>query len=125
MPSASATAVSIESARRLRTLAAHDEAVDHDRDVVLVLLVELDLLVEHPQLAVDLDAREALGAQLLEQLAVLALAAADDRREDHEARRPRRSSMTWSMICSADWPAIGAPQTWQCGWPTRAHSRRR
>jgi hypothetical protein len=25
--------------------------------------------------------------------------------------------MTWSMICSADWPAIGAPQLWQCGWP--------
>ena len=35
---------------------------------------------------VDLHAREAVGAQLLEQLAVLALAAPHDRREHHEAR---------------------------------------
>ena len=35
------------------------------------------------------------------------------------------SSRTWSMICSVDWPAIGRPQTWQWGWPTRDHSRRR
>ena len=53
---------------------------------MLVLLVERDLLLEQAQLAVDLDAREALGAQLLEQLAVLALAPAHDRRQHHEAR---------------------------------------
>jgi hypothetical protein len=33
--------------------------------------------------------------------------------------------MTWSMICSADWPAIGAPHLKQCGWPIRDHSSRR
>ena len=53
---------------------------------MLELLVEHDLVLEHPQLAVDLHAQEALGAQLLERLAVLALAPAHDRREDHEAR---------------------------------------
>ena len=65
---------------------AHHQPVDHDGDVVLELLVEDDLLLEPAQLAVDLDARVALGAQLLEELAVLALAPADDRRLDHEAR---------------------------------------
>ena len=62
----------------------HDQAVDHDRDVVLELLVEDDLLLEQPHLAVDLHAREALRPQLLELLAVLALAPAHDRRQDHE-----------------------------------------
>jgi hypothetical protein len=64
----------------------HDQPVDDDRDVVLVLLVEDDVLLEQPYLAVDLHAREALGAQLLELLAVLALAPAHDRRHHHEAR---------------------------------------
>ena len=40
---------------------------------------------ERAQLAVHLHAREALGPQLLQLLAVLALAPADDRRHDHEA----------------------------------------
>ena len=110
MPSASVTAVSIESASRLRRSRPHHEAVDDHRDVVLVLLVERDLLLEPAQLAVDLHAREALGAQLLEQLLVLALAAAHDRREDHELACPPASVITWSTICSADWAAIGAPQ---------------
>ncbi len=63
----------------------HDQPVDHDRDVVLEALVEDDLLVEAPQLAVDDRAGVALLAHLLEQPAVLALALADDRRQDHEA----------------------------------------
>ncbi len=62
----------------------HHQPVDDDRDVVFVLLVEHDLLVEPAQLAVDFDPRVALEAELLEQLAVLAFAAADDRRHDHE-----------------------------------------
>ena len=61
------------------------EAVDHDVDRVLLLLLELGRLVgEHVGLAVDDRAAEALGLQLAEQLAVLALAAADDRREHLE-----------------------------------------
>ena len=85
MPSASATAVSTESASRLRASGFICEPVHDHRDVVLVLLVELDLVLEQAQLAVDLRAREALGAQLLEQVLVLALAAPHDRRQHHEA----------------------------------------
>ena len=70
----------------LAQVVAHHEPVDDDRDVVLVALVEHDRLLEHPQAIVDLHAREAVGAQLLQQLAVLALAPAHDRRQDHEAR---------------------------------------
>ena len=73
---------------RLREPAAqvrlHHQPVDDDRDVVLVLLVEDYLLVEAAQLAVDQGPRVALEPHLLEQLPVLALAAADDRRHDHE-----------------------------------------
>ena len=70
----------------LAQLALHDQPVDDDRDVVLELLVERDLLIQPPQLAVDLGPAEALAAQLLELLAVLALAPADDRRQHHEPR---------------------------------------
>ena len=68
----------------LAHVVAHHQAVDDDRDVVLVLLVEHDRLLEHAQAVVDLHAREAVGPQLLEQLAVLALAAAHDRGHHHE-----------------------------------------
>ena len=74
----------------LAHVVAHHEPVDYERDVVLVPLVEHDHLVELMQLAVDDDASEALGAQLLEALAVLALAAAHDRRHHHEARPQRQ-----------------------------------
>ena len=60
---------------------ADDDAVDHDLDGVLVLLVELDVLIQLADLAVDAHAAEALVAQVLEQLLVLALAAKHDRRE--------------------------------------------
>ena len=40
-------------------------------------------------------------------------------------RVPSSRAITWSMICSADCAAIGRPQLKQCGLPIRAHSRRR
>ncbi len=52
---------------------------------MLELLVELDRLVEAAQLAVDHRSGVALRAHRLEQLPVLALAPADDRRADHES----------------------------------------
>ena len=64
----------------------HHEPVDDDGDVVLELLVEVDVLLELAHLAVDLDASEAVGAQLLEQLAVLTLAPAHHGSDDAEAR---------------------------------------
>ena len=62
------------------------EPVDDDLDRVLELLVEDDLLLEQALLAVDLDAREAVAAELLEHVAELALAVAHDRRVDGEPR---------------------------------------
>ena len=86
MPSASFSAVSSESARRVARSRAHDDAVDHHVDVVLVLLVERRRVGDLVEFAVDLDALEALLLQLGEFLAVLALAAAHDRRQDVEPR---------------------------------------
>ena len=62
----------------------HHEPVDDDLDRVLELLVERRRLVERVLLAVDLDAREALVAELFEQIAELALAVAHHRRVDGE-----------------------------------------
>jgi hypothetical protein len=56
-PSARPSAVSTESVSAAQDRRAGDEAVDDDRDVVLVLLLEDGRLVELDQLAVD-DARE-------------------------------------------------------------------
>ena len=70
----------------LADVLAHHEPVDDERDVVLVLLVEVEVLVQPADLAVDLHARVALRPQLLEELPVLALSAAHQRRHDHEAR---------------------------------------
>ncbi len=64
----------------------HHEPVDDDLDLVLELLVEDDLLLEEAGLAVDLDAGEAVGAELLEHVPELALAVAHDRRVDREPR---------------------------------------
>ena len=60
---------------------ADDDAVDHHFDVVLVLLVERGRVLDLVELAVDADAGEAGLLPLGELLAILALAAADDRRE--------------------------------------------
>src|SRR5439155_12377410 len=61
--------------------------VDDDLDRVLELLVELgNALLEQALLAVDLDAREALGLEVLEDVLVFALTVADDRRVDGETR---------------------------------------
>ena len=67
---------------------AHNDAVDHDLDGVLELLLEANLLpVELADLAVDAHAREALALEVLEELGVLALAAQHHGRE-HEGPAP-------------------------------------
>ena len=40
-------------------------------------------------------------------------------------RVPSARVSTRSVICSSDWPEIGAPQLWQWGLPILAHSSRR
>ena len=61
------------------------QAVDHDLDRVLLLLVQGRRVVERVGLAVDPGPGEPLGLELAEQLDVLALAAPDDRRQHLEA----------------------------------------
>ncbi len=70
----------------LAQVVPHHQPIDDDRDVVLVALVEHDRLLQHAQAVVDLHAREAVRAQLVQQLPVLALAPPHDRRHHHEAR---------------------------------------
>src|SRR5207249_8893157 len=67
----------------------HRQPVDDDLDRVLELLVERDLLLEEPLLAVDLDPREALAPKLLEDVLVLALTVPHDRRVHGELRAVR------------------------------------
>ena len=66
-----------------------DEAVDDHVDVVPLVAVEVELLVDVADGAVDADAHEAEALDGLEDLLVLASAVADDGREQHRAR-PRR-----------------------------------
>src|SRR5439155_68428 len=65
------------------------EAVEDVVDRVLALLVELDLLAQLARDAVDAHAREPLALEVEEELLVLALAPAHDRRQ-HEQPRARR-----------------------------------
>ncbi|OPZ59053.1 MAG: hypothetical protein BWY87_01189 [Deltaproteobacteria bacterium ADurb.Bin510] len=61
-----------------------DDAVDHDLDGVLLLLVEPWHLAQVVGLAIDAHAHEAVARQVVEELGVLALAAADHRRIDDD-----------------------------------------
>ena len=63
---------------------AHLEAIDDHVDVVLAPLVEHDLLVELAHLAVHARAQVTVGTEALEHLGVIALPAADQRREQGE-----------------------------------------
>ncbi len=90
-PSASSSAVSKLSARRARHVRAHDDAVDDHLDVVLELLVERRRIGDLGELAVDLQPLEAALHQVGDFLAVFALPAAHDRREQVKARPLRQS----------------------------------
>jgi hypothetical protein len=62
------------------------QPVDHDLDRVLRVLSELRQGLDVVDLPVDAQAHEPLRAQLVEEIGLLALAAGDDRREDHQLR---------------------------------------
>ena len=67
-------------------LLLQDDAVHHDVDEMLDLLVEHDrLALKAHDLAVDAHAREALFLQILQKLRELALPPDDDRRHDERA----------------------------------------
>ena len=62
-----------------------DQPIDDDVDGVIAAAIELDVLVERSELAVDARLGEAALAQRLQLLLELALAAADDRRQHVDA----------------------------------------
>ena len=64
----------------------HPQAVDNDIHRVLVILFQLRQIVDFVDLAIDSQTRETLCAQFVEQIRLLALAPADQRRHDHHAR---------------------------------------
>src|ERR1700751_3340462 len=59
-----------------------DQAVDDDFDLMLAVFVEPDRLGELVEGPVNPNPRKALSPQIVEELAVFAFAAADDRPED-------------------------------------------
>ena len=60
--------------------------IDDDVDRVIAAAIELDVLLERSELAVDSRLGVAARPQRRQLLLELALAAADDRREDVDAR---------------------------------------
>ena len=71
-------------------VAAHDKAVDHQLDEVLLVLFQRDLLAQIVEIAVDAHAGKAAAPRALKHLAVLALLAPDHRREHLKARTLRQ-----------------------------------
>ena len=70
--------------KALLGVGAHLEAVDHDFDGVLDVLLEFGQRVDFVHRAVDAHAHETLRAQLVEQVDLLAFAPDDQRRQDHQ-----------------------------------------
>ena len=124
IPSASATAVSIESASRLRRSAF---ITSRSTTTAMSCLYFLSSTISSssrrssPSIfaRVKPSARSSSSCLPYSPLRPRTIGASTMKRV------PSTRSITWSMICSADWPAIGLPHFGQCGCPTRAHSRRR
>ena len=91
---------------------ADDEPVNDDLDRVFELLLQLGGVLETHGLAVDDRARVALGAQFVDEILVLALAAAHDRGKDLEARalvhRAHAVDDLLGCLCLDARPALGA-----------------
>ena len=96
------------------------QPIDDDFDVVPHLAIEREIVGERHDPAIDAGPHEALLAQVLEQVFVFALLAADDGRQHGELRARSASAMIRAMICSRVWAVIGRPHCGQCPWPTRA-----
>ncbi len=85
-PSLSFDACSSELVESRTELRPDDDPVDHDLDVVLKLLVERDRLGQVVELAVDPHANVPEPLGLVEDVAMLALAALHHRRRDEQPR---------------------------------------
>ena len=68
------------------------QPVDHHLDAVLAVFLQVEpgRLVDVEHIAIDTNADKALAANLVENTLVLALAVADDRRQDHQPRVARQ-----------------------------------
>ena len=81
-----------------RVLANHD-AVDHDLDIVLEFLIQIDGVIKRANLAVDTHAAKALGAKVLKQLGVLAFSPAHHRcQHKRAAALPRRQDLVGNLV---------------------------
>ncbi len=63
----------------------HQQAVDNHFDGVILALVEIEVVLEIDQFAIDAGAGVAMLEQSLHLFLEFALAAADDGRENHDA----------------------------------------
>ena len=81
-----------------RILTDHD-AIDHDLDIVLELLVQIDRIVERAHFTVDTHAAKALGAKVLKQFGVLAFSPAHHRcQHKRAAALPRRQDLVGNLV---------------------------
>ena len=129
MPPDSPSAVSTESVEPAPGGLLDVEPVDHDLDVVLLVLLQRGQgsgggAVQPDHRAVHPGPGIPLGLQFTQQLGVLTLAARTTARAPG-TWCPRQARSTRSTICCGLCLAIGPPQIGQCGLPTRAYSSRR
>ena len=113
----------------LANVRLHHQPVDDDLDRVLLLLVELDLLAQFFDLAVDADAREALFARLPRTASRTRPCGRGSTGASSWMRVPSGSSMIWSTICSLDCAAdfaaaVVAVRRRRCARRAGAGSRR-
>ena len=81
-----------------RVLANHD-AVDHDLDIVLEFLIQIDWVIKRAHFTVDTHAAKALGAKVLKQFGVLAFSPAYHRcQHKRAAALPRRQDLVGNLV---------------------------
>ena len=81
-----------------RILTDHD-AIDHDLDIVLEFLIQIDRIVERAHFTVDTHAAKALGAKVLKQFGVLAFSPAHHRcQHKRAAALPRRQDLVGNLV---------------------------
>ena len=79
-------------------LANHD-TVDHDLDIVLEFLIQIDRVIKRANLAVNAHAAKALGTQVLKQLGILALATTNHRcQHERAAALPRSQDFIGDLV---------------------------
>ena len=124
MPSASATAVSTESASRLRM---SRRMTSRSTTTEMSCLYFLSRTMSSSSMRSSPSTFTRVKPSLRSSASCLPYSPLRPRTIGASTmnRSPSSVAMIWSMICSADWAAIGRPQLKQCGLPTRAHSRRR